>query len=402
MPKLVDSSEVTTSRRYVHLPTEILVHIAKSIFDDWLDDDDGDDFPHPQVTLQKFCAVSRQWYSAGIGFLYYRPQLSKGNSFSLFANTVCPPLRSRERKADLGSLVQILNLGALVHHSSNSLTARLLGRVKKHLKAFVAPRISFSINSLAPLAKCKELAYLSLKWVAEPIPLSAIKKSINSLDKLRSLELSSSMFITDDGYSADWPPNLECLKVGGQFDVEKMSYFRWPRNLIRLTLCGCENLDTPVFERVLMNEQLCATLTKLTIHRLNREMFKEGPSQILTELVDLHSLQIPIDLLYHLLILPAFDPGDSPSSIRELELTAPYDENFFMEIDPDHICKALKMNLSRVCYLGISPGCLGVIPEASHAKIDRFVWKNIDKCPDEELDSLFDLGLVVMDKEPLC
>lgn len=144
MPKLVDSSEVTTSRRYVHLPTEILVHIAKSIFDDWPDDDDGADFSHPQVTLQNFCAVSRQWYSAGIEFLYYRPQLSKGNSFSLFTNTVCPPLRSRERKADLGSLVQILNLGALVHHSSNSLTARLLGRVKKHLKAFVAPRISFS------------------------------------------------------------------------------------------------------------------------------------------------------------------------------------------------------------------------------------------------------------------
>jgi hypothetical protein len=140
MPKLVDSSEVMTSRRYVHLPTEILIHIAKFIFDDWRDTDP----PFFQVTLQRFCAVSRQWYSAGIEFLYYRPQLDEGNSFSLFTNTVCPPIRSRERKVDLGSLVQVLNLEALVHHSSNSLTARLLGRVKKNLKTFAAPRISFS------------------------------------------------------------------------------------------------------------------------------------------------------------------------------------------------------------------------------------------------------------------
>lgn len=398
MPKLVDSSEVMTSRRYVHLPTEILIHIAKFIFDDWRNTDP----PFFQVTLQRFCAVSRQWYSAGIEFLYYRPQLDEGNSFLLFTNTVCPPIRSRERKVDLGSLVQVLNLEALVHHSSNSLTARLLGRVKKNLKTFAAPRISFSINSLAPLSKCKELSYLCLNLVAEPIPLSAIKKAISSLDKLQSLELSSSTFITDDSSSEDWPPNLTCLQVGGQFDVVKMSSFRWPANLVSLSFCGCEDLDTSVLEQILINDQLCTTLIQLTIHHSNREMFDEGPSGILSELLALKSLRIPVDLLYDLLLLPAFDPMGSPTSIRELELTAPYDENFAMEIDPGDICKALNMNLSRVCYLGISPGCLGVIPEASHAKIDKFVWKNIDKCPEEELDSLFDLGLVVMDKEPLC
>ncbi|EKV06956.1 hypothetical protein PDIG_66300 [Penicillium digitatum PHI26] len=129
-------------------------------------------------------------------------------------------------------------------------------------------------------------------------------------------------------------------------------------------------------------------------------MFEEGPSDILSALVALKSLRIPVDLLYDLLILPAFDPMDSPISIRELELTDSDFDNFATEIDPDDICKALKMNLSRVCYLGISPGCLEVIPEASHAKIDKWVWKNIDKCPEEELDSLFDLGLVVMDKVP--
>lgn len=258
------------------------------------------------------------------------------------------------------------------------------------------------INSLAPLSKCKELSYLCLNLVAEPIPLSAIKKAITSLDKLESLDLSSSTFITDDGSSGDWPPNLTCLQVGGQFDVEKMSSFRWPANLISLSFCGCEDLDTSVLEQILINYQLCTTLIQLHIHRSNREMFEEGPSEILSELIALNSLRIPVDLLYDLLLLPAFDPMGSPTSIRQLELTAPYDEDFAMEIDPDDICKALNMNLSRVCYLGISPGCLEVIPEASHAIIDKFVWKNIDKCPEEELDSLVDLGLVVMDREPRC
>lgn len=208
------------------------------------------------------------------------------------------------------------------------------------------------------------------------------------------------MSITYDG--EDWPPNLECLKIGGQFDAEEMFYFRWPPKLIELRLCRCEDLNTPVLEHIIMNEQIRTTLTKLSIHRLNGEMFKDRPTQILTELDGLHSLQIPVDLLYHLLILPAFGPGDSPLSIRELKLTAPYDEDFPMVMDPDDICKALKFNLSRVCYLGISPGCLQLIPEASLAKIDRFVWRNIDKCPEEELDTLFDVGLVVMDNEPLC
>ncbi|KAJ5835083.1 hypothetical protein N7447_001109 [Penicillium robsamsonii] len=395
MSKLVDSSEVMTSRRYVHLPTEVLIHIAGFIFDGWRTLDG----PFFQVTLQRFCAVSSQWYSAGIEFLYYRPQLDRGNSFSLFTKTVCPSIRSRERKVDLGSLVHVLDLGRLVHHSSNSLTARLLGRVKKNLEKFVAPRVSFAINSLAPLAKCKKLSYLCLDFVADPIPLSALKKAISGLDKLITIKLSSSMFITDDGSIEDWPPNLEYLQVAGRFDIEKMSFFRWPPKLVGLTFCGCENLDTSVLEEILINEQLCTTLRQLTLHRSNREMFEEGPSEILSTLIALKSLRIPVDLLYDLLILPVFD---SPISIRELELTEPYDEDFPAEFDVDEFCKALNTNISRVCYIGISPGCLRIIPQESHAKIDKWVWKNIDKCPEEELDFLFDMGFVVMDKEPVC
>lgn len=256
------------------------------------------------------------------------------------------------------------------------------------------------INSLAPLSKCKELSHLSLSLVAEPIALSALKKAISSLNKLESLELPSSMFITDGGSGEDWPHNLKSLQVGGKFDIEAMSSFRWPKNLISLTLSGCDNLSSFVLENILINEQLCTTLRSLTISRSNREMFADRPSGILEALFTLKSLRIPIDLLYGFLILPAFDPKGSPLSIRELELTAPYDANFATVIDTDDLCRALKMNLARVCALGISPGCFEIVPESSHAKIDKWVWKNIDQCPEDELDSLFDLGLYVLDAEP--
>ncbi|OQE46787.1 hypothetical protein PENCOP_c001G00607 [Penicillium coprophilum] len=392
MSKFIDPSEVMTSRRYVHFPTEVLIQIAEFI----------SNTPRSQATLRRFCSVSRQWYSAGIEFLYCRPQLHQGNSFLLFTNTVCPSIRSRERKVDLGSFVQELNLGSLVHQSSNSLTARLLGRVKKNLRTFIAPRVSFSINSLAPLAKCKELSYLGLDIVAEPIPLSALKKAISGLDKLETLTLPSSMFITDDGSAEVWPSNLENLQIGGRFDVGKMSSFRWPPNLHSLTLCGCENLDTPVLEKILFNEQIRATLTRLVIHPSNREMFEAGPSEVLPTLIALTSLRIPIDLLHHFLIIPGLDPMSVFTSIRELELTAPYHDDSSDLIAPDDLCVALKSTLSEVCYLGISPGCLKRIPEASHAKLDEWVWENIDKCSEEELDCLSDMGLVIMDSEPIC
>lgn len=140
MPKYMDRSQTLASQQHLHLPTEILVQISSLILEEVIEDN----VVGSQYTLHSFCLVSRQWYSAGIEFLYRHPKLARGNSFSLFTNTVCPPIRSRERKVDLGSLVQELDLSGLVHHSSNSLTARLLSRVKKNLKRFTAPRVSFS------------------------------------------------------------------------------------------------------------------------------------------------------------------------------------------------------------------------------------------------------------------
>lgn len=45
---------------------------------------------------------------------------------------------------DLGWFVRRLDLSRLVHHSSNSMTARLIGRVRENLEVFIAPAAGFS------------------------------------------------------------------------------------------------------------------------------------------------------------------------------------------------------------------------------------------------------------------
>src|SRR5699024_162164 len=97
-----------------------------------------------QRTMHVCCLVSRQWYSAAIAFLYEKPQLDKGRAFYKFTDTISPPVASRKSKMNLGSMVRRLDLSCLVHHSSNSLTSRLLGKVKENLEVFIAPSVTFA------------------------------------------------------------------------------------------------------------------------------------------------------------------------------------------------------------------------------------------------------------------
>lgn len=114
--------------------------IADNLWLDFSYDSSGMGQMQKQTNLYSFCLVSRQWYSVGISYLYKFPQLWLGNKFLLFTNTVSPPIGAKKSKVDLGSLVNVLHLGNLVHQSSNSQTSRLLSRVKEGLIYFVAPQ----------------------------------------------------------------------------------------------------------------------------------------------------------------------------------------------------------------------------------------------------------------------
>lgn len=120
----------------IYLPTELIVLIVSFVA--------ADESDRRQPTLHSCCFVSRQWYSAAIAFLYERPRLDSGTAFKQFTETISPRIGARRSKVNLGALVHRLDLHLLVHHSSPSLTARLLGRVKDNLEVFIAPRVSFS------------------------------------------------------------------------------------------------------------------------------------------------------------------------------------------------------------------------------------------------------------------
>lgn len=134
----MDSSSVHHSN-IKFLPTEIVHQILCSIENEV----DDNDVNLRQSTLYSCCLVSRQWYSEAVSMLYEEPFID-GSRFQPFAATVCPPLGTRLPKYKLASLVHKLDMGGLVHQSSNSVTARLLGRVKKNLEEFTAPMFSFS------------------------------------------------------------------------------------------------------------------------------------------------------------------------------------------------------------------------------------------------------------------
>ena len=97
-----------------------------------------------QSTLCACTLISKAWYSAAIIRLYANPRIS-GKNYDPFVTSVCPSINAHIRSNGLGELVRILDLSKLVHHSSKSKTARLLGRVKSGVKEFVAPQASFGL-----------------------------------------------------------------------------------------------------------------------------------------------------------------------------------------------------------------------------------------------------------------
>lgn len=237
------------------------------------------------------------------------------------------------------------------------------------------------------------MTYLSLSLIADAIPLSDLRRAIVNLDKLESLKLPPSMIITGRGWSEDWPPHLKWLEVGGCFDLETMPSFRWPKALEGLTLIDCVDF-TRVLTVIFMNTQLCDTLKELTISSYHQELLDE-PVVALSQCVSLRCLRIPIDGIFGTNMNSLFDLHNIPRSVRELILTSAVDD-FFSEIDVDKICKALVGELSQVCGIGLSPDVYRYLPRASRVSIDKLLWANIDDCPQDEVDDLFDLGLYEM------
>ncbi|KAL2849514.1 hypothetical protein BJY01DRAFT_210780 [Aspergillus pseudoustus] len=277
-----------TSEPLIHLPTEIVVQIVADVATD----------KSAQKSLYACCLVSRQWYSCTITFLYENPQLGTGNSFTKFTNTICPPIGVRKSRWNLGSLVHRLDLSALVHHSSPSLTARLLGKVKDNLEVLLAPRTSFASNSLPSLSKCLKLRFLDLSLVASPMLFKDLKKSLSSLEDLRTLRLPQSTSVMEsDSFNIPWPPHLRRLQFSGHFLAAPMRTFPWPPSLTTLTLKNCADLSLTNLSSLMCSPDLSRTLKRLTISGQNRHLSADSITSILAMVPELSFLSIPGDMV---------------------------------------------------------------------------------------------------------
>ncbi|KAL2816790.1 hypothetical protein BDW59DRAFT_136215 [Aspergillus cavernicola] len=280
-----------TSALPIYLPTEIVVQIVAVVA--------ADEFAR-QPTLYACCLVSRQWYSCAIALLYEKPQIDTGFGFTKFTKMISPPIGARKSKWNLGALVHKLDLSSLVHHSSPSLTARLLGRVKDNLEIFYAPRASFALNSLPALSKCSKLHFLDLSLVATPIPFRDLKKSISNLQNLQALRLPQSTSITNsesNSFEIPWPPHLRRVQFSGYFTAAVMHSFPWPPSLTSLALKNCSDLSLSNLSSLMCSPDLSRTLKRLTISGQNRYLSPECINAILAFIPALSFLSIPGDMV---------------------------------------------------------------------------------------------------------
>ena len=233
-PSSVDSIMQTNPSRQLALPLELVIQILE-----YLPQGHG-----TQPTLWACSLVSRAWYKASAARLYQSPYLYGGN-FDAFVRTTCPSKNAHITHSALASLVQSLDMGKLVHEPTRSLTARLLGRLKKDLVCFVAPQASFAINCFAALSKCSKLRYLDLSLLSATVSSELLFKTVRSLSNLETLILPrcSATSFPDMEKHCIWPPRLRTLHLAGLLGGNIISCQTNPPNsLVTLKIQNISNI----------------------------------------------------------------------------------------------------------------------------------------------------------------
>ncbi|MCJ1469284.1 hypothetical protein MMC07_007917 [Pseudocyphellaria aurata] len=222
-------------RRSFGLPPEILLKVF-SILSRTEDS---------QPILHSCSLVSRLWYSAAVQALYKSPRIT-GRNFDRFINAVCPSINTHVKRNGLADMIKILDMSMLVHNGSKSLTARLLRRCQESLEEFVAPQVSFAINSFAALSKCTNLRRLDLSSIAYTLDLDSFMHSIKRLDKLDCLYYPRSCTLNNNRtlkHLASWPINLRELHIPGNLGEDSLEFIsNFPQSLTSLSIGNCPRL----------------------------------------------------------------------------------------------------------------------------------------------------------------
>lgn len=300
-----------------------------------------------QSTLWACTLVSRTWYASSIARLYKYPHLTPAN-FEAFVSTICPSKNARIRHSPLSELVLHLDMSELVHNSSRSLTARLLGRLKGNIREFVAPQASFSINSFAALSKCTHLKVLDLSLLSTSIEMEQLFNTLATLNNLETLFFPRTSYIIarygrdpqdphEQLFSA-WPPKLRALHLaGGINDYFVRCYLnRVPQTLNRLSIQHCSQVHAGALMECL--DIVGRSLKHLTIRHPMSSLGRAIFDDVLIICPFLTALRISADYISRLLFESI--PKSHPLQILDLDCSpSPAD---YVDLDPDVVFLAVE------------------------------------------------------------
>jgi hypothetical protein len=322
-----------TPSREIFLPAEIICHIISFI----------PSRPSSQQILWACTLVSRVWYASSISRLYTYPHLTPAN-FSAFVSTICPSKNAHIRHTPLSQLVHRLDMSELVHHSSRSLTARLLGRLKGNIEEFVAPLASFAVNSFAALSKCVHLRVLDLSLVSTSIEVEQLFNTLATLGNLKTLFFPrSSIFKPCTWQEMDerryaWPSKLQALHLAGGIDDSflRRQLMYAPKTMERLSIQHCSQIYTGSLLQCLRT--IGPQLKHLTIRHPMTKLLPSCLNQVLIFCPSLIALRISADYISHSLF--KLIPPSHPLQILDLDCSPTAGAN--VELDPDVVFVAME------------------------------------------------------------
>lgn len=179
------------------------------------------------------------------------------------------------------------------------------------------------------------------------------------------------------------------MKMGGHIDHQLMKSFDWPPNVNELTLSNCKNVTVLLINNILSNDNFQDKLEVFTVDQdcnVGSVDLDESTS-ILSDLDALNHINMPIGLIWSLLMLEDGMPALSVRSLVLTETLGPYGVQY-----PIHhsfcndITKSLESGpLSNLWFLQAPSSLLkhyGVDP----GKLDEIVTSHLDEVDDKELD----------------
>lgn len=246
-------------------------------------------------------------------------------------------------------------MSELVHNSSKSLTARLLGRLKGNLVEFVAPQSSFAINSFAALSHCVHLRILDLRLISASISNRQLFQTLLPLQKLEILFFPRSSSLADQLKQVEavyaWPPRLKALHLAGGVDDYFLRHhlINAPPTLEQLSIQHCAQIYTPALLETL--HAVGPQLKTLTIRHPMTKLQVGALDHILLLCPTLISLRVSADYISNGLfeLIPLGHP------LQVLHLDCSEQAGADVDIDPGIICKAVdEERLENLRSVGVS------------------------------------------------